>query len=97
MSEDILHRKQLETSDKNFDFTSDCTLFIIDDLCVRMANKPLQDLGMPSPNRIAAVSTCVLERSFKKDQPTKALQWHATCLKKNNGKPNRGHNLDRAL
>ena len=29
------------------------------DLCVRMANKPLQDLGMPSPNRIAAVSTCV--------------------------------------
>ena len=24
-----------------------------------MANKPLQDLGMPSPNRIAAVSTCV--------------------------------------
>ena len=28
-------------------------------LCVRMANKPLQDLGMPSPNRIAAVSTCL--------------------------------------
>ena len=24
-----------------------------------MANKPLQDLGMPSPNRIAAVLTCV--------------------------------------
>ena len=24
-----------------------------------MANKPLQDLGMPSPNRTAAVSTCV--------------------------------------
>ena len=24
-----------------------------------MANKPLQDLGMPSPNRNAAVSTCV--------------------------------------
>ena len=62
MSEDILHRKQLETSDMTFDFTSEIynyTLVIIEDLCVRMANKPLQDLGMPSPNRIAAVSTCV--------------------------------------
>ena len=62
MSKDILHRKQLETSDITFDFTSEIynyTLVIIEDLCVRMANKPLQDLGMPSPNRIAAVSTCV--------------------------------------
>ena len=62
MSKDILHRKQLETSDMTFDFTSEIynyTLVIIEDLCVRMANKPLQDLGMPSPNRIAAVSTCV--------------------------------------
>ena len=62
MSEDILHRKQLETSDMTFDFTSEIynyTLVVIEDLCVRMANKPLQDLGMPSPNRIAAVSTCV--------------------------------------
>ena len=62
MFEDILHRKQLETSDMSFDFTSEIynyTLVIIEDLCVRMANKPLQDLGMPSPNRIAAVSTCV--------------------------------------
>ena len=62
MSEDILHRKQLETSDMTFDFTSEIynyTLVIIEDLCVLMANKPLQDLGMPSPNRIAAVSTCV--------------------------------------
>ena len=62
MSEDILHRKQLETSEMTFDFTSEIyndTFVIIEDLCVRMANKPLQDLGMPSPNRIAAVSTCV--------------------------------------
>ena len=61
MSEDILHRKQLETSDMTFDFTSEIynyTLVIIEDLCV-WANKPLQDLGMPSPNRNAAVSTCV--------------------------------------
>ena len=62
MSEDILHRKQLDTSDMTFDFTSEIynyTLVIIEDLCVRMANKPLQDLGMPSPNRIAAVSICL--------------------------------------
>ena len=62
MSEDILHQKRLETSDMTFDFTSEIynyTLVIIEDLCVCMANKPLQDLGMPSPNRTAAVSTCV--------------------------------------
>ena len=62
MSEDMLHRKQLETSDMTFDFISEIynyTLVSIEDLCVRMANKPLQDLGMASPNRIAAVSTCV--------------------------------------
>ena len=62
MSEDILYQKQLETSDMTFDFTSEIynyTLVIIEDLCLHMANKPLQDLGMPSPNRIAAVSTSV--------------------------------------
>ena len=25
------------------------------------------------------------------------MQWHSTCRKKNNGKPNRGHNPDRAF
>ena len=70
MSEDILHRIRLETSDITFDFTSEIykyTLVIIEDLCVCMANKPLQDLGMPSPNRTATVSTCVelnRERSY---------------------------------
>ena len=62
MSEDTLRRKRLETSDMTFDFASEIynyTLVIIEDLCVCMANKPLQDLGMPSPNRTAAVSTCV--------------------------------------
>ena len=45
-----------------FDFTLEIynyTLVIIEGLCVFMANQPLQDLGMPSPNRNAAVSTCV--------------------------------------
>ena len=28
-------------------------------LCVCMTKKPLRDLGVPSPNRTAAVSTCV--------------------------------------
>ena len=62
MSEDTIHRKQLETSDMTFDFTSkiyNYTLVLIEDLCVCMANKPLQDLGMPSPNRTAAISTRV--------------------------------------
>jgi len=62
MTADILHRKRLETSDMTFDFTSEIynyTLVIIEDLCVCMTNKPLQDLGMPSPNRNAVVSTCV--------------------------------------
>ena len=56
------HRKQLETSDMTFDFTSEIynyTLVILKDLCVCIANKPLHDLVMPSPNRTAPVSTCV--------------------------------------
>ena len=57
-AEDILHQKRLETSAMTFDFTSEIqnyTLVIIEELCVCMANKPLQDLGMPSPNGNAAV------------------------------------------
>ena len=52
-----------------FDFTSGIYSYafvIIEDLCVYMANKPLQDLGMPLPNHNAAVSTCVeLDRKQK--------------------------------
>ena len=62
MAEDILHQKRLEMSDMTFDFTSeiyDYTSVIIEDLCLCMANKPLRDLGMPSPNRTTAVSTCI--------------------------------------
>ena len=61
-AEDILHQKRLETSDMTFDFTSEIynyTLVIVEDLCLCMSNKPLQGLGMSSPNRNAAVSTCV--------------------------------------
>jgi len=62
MAEDILHRKRLKTSGMTFDFTSEMhnyTSVIVEDLRLCMANKPLQDLGMPSYNRNAAVSTCV--------------------------------------
>ena len=56
MAEGVINRKRLETSDMTF---YNYTLVIIEDLCLCMANKPLQDLGMPSPNRTAAVSTCL--------------------------------------
>ena len=62
MSEDILHRIRLETSDMTFDFTSkiyNYTSDNIEDLRVCMANKPLQGLEMPLPNRNAAISTRV--------------------------------------
>ena len=48
MSEDILHPKQLETSDMTFDFTSEIynyTLVIIEDLCVRMEKKTSSGFG----------------------------------------------------
>jgi len=48
MAEDIVRRKRLETSDMTFDLTSEMynyTLVIIEDLCVCMANKPLQGFG----------------------------------------------------
>jgi len=36
-----------------------CTLVMIERLCLSMACTLLKHLGMPSPNRIAAISTCV--------------------------------------
>ena len=57
------------------DFTSEINsyiLVIIEDMCLCMAKKPLQDLGMPSPNRKAAVSTCVeldREQSYNTSDP----------------------------
>ena len=35
------------------------TLVMIEDLCLSMANKLLKHLGMTSPNRTCAISTCV--------------------------------------
>ena len=47
-----------------YDLTSateiyNCTLVMIENLCLSMANKLLKHLGMPSPNRTAGISTCV--------------------------------------
>ena len=62
MAEDILHRIRLERSDMTLNFTKEIynfTFVISEDLCLSMANKLLKHLGMPSPNRTAAISTCV--------------------------------------
>ena len=62
MAENILHRIRLERSDMTLDFTTEiynCTLVMIEDLCLSIANKLLKHLGMPSPNRTASISTCV--------------------------------------
>ena len=58
MAENILHRIRLEKSDMT-DFTTEifnCTLVMIEDLCLSIANELLKHLGMPSPNRTAAIS-----------------------------------------
>jgi len=36
-----------------------CTLVIIEDLSLSIANKLLKHLGMSSPNRTTSISTCV--------------------------------------
>ena len=48
MSEDILHRKQLETSDMNFDFTSEIynyTLVIIEDFVRKYGKQTSSGFG----------------------------------------------------
>ena len=62
MAENILHRIRLDRSDMTLDFTTEiynCTLVMIEDLCLSIANKLLKHLGMPSPNRTTSISTCV--------------------------------------
>ena len=62
MAENILHRTRLERSDVTLDFKTeiyDCTLVMIKDLCLSIANKLLKHLEMPSLNRTASSSTCV--------------------------------------
>ena len=53
--------------------------------------------GFPPHVLQLKIGVPIIGKGFKKYKPTKALQWHSTCRKKNNGKPNRGHNLDRAF
>ncbi|VDN02004.1 unnamed protein product, partial [Onchocerca ochengi] len=59
MAEDILHRIRGENSNMNMDFTAEINneaLIMIEDLCLQIANKVLNQLGMPSLNRSAAAS-----------------------------------------
>ena len=61
MAENILHQILLERSDMTLDFTTEiysCTLVMIEDMCLYIANKLLKHLGMPSPNRTATISKC---------------------------------------
>ena len=55
------------------------------------------NLQWQKPMKMLKESQESTNNTFKKHQPTKALQWHATSRKKNDGKPNRGHNLDTAF
>ena len=51
MAENILHRIRLERSDMTLGFTTEiysCTLVMIEDLCLSIANKLLKHLGMPT-------------------------------------------------
>ncbi|VDM98687.1 unnamed protein product [Onchocerca ochengi] len=59
MVEDILHRIRSENSSMNMDFTAEIyneALIMIENLCLQIANKVLNQLRMPSPNRFAAAS-----------------------------------------
>jgi len=62
MAENILHRIRLERSDMTVDFRTEiynCTLVMIEDLCLFIADKLLKHLGMPTLNRTASISTCL--------------------------------------
>ncbi|VDM97499.1 unnamed protein product, partial [Onchocerca ochengi] len=59
MAGDILHRIRSENSNMNIDFTAEIyneALIMIEDLFLQIANKVLNQLGLPSPNRSAAAS-----------------------------------------
>ncbi|EJD73349.1 hypothetical protein LOAG_19228, partial [Loa loa] len=58
MAKDIFRRIQKENSNINMAFTAEIcneTLIMIEDLCLEIAKKLLDQLGMPSPNQFAAV------------------------------------------
>ncbi|GFX42656.1 ATP-dependent DNA helicase [Trichonephila clavipes] len=59
MAEDIFHRMCRESSNMHLDFTAEhCNeaLIMIEDLCLAIANKVLNQLGMPSPTLSTAAS-----------------------------------------
>ncbi|XP_069180819.1 uncharacterized protein [Procambarus clarkii] len=59
MAENIIRRIREENSNMNMDFTAEVyneTLIMIEDLGLEIANKVLNQLEMPSPNRSAAAS-----------------------------------------
>ncbi|VDN06837.1 unnamed protein product, partial [Onchocerca ochengi] len=59
MAEDIQHRICSKNSNMNMDFTAEIyneALIMIEDLCLQLANKVINQLGTPSPNRSAAAS-----------------------------------------
>lgn len=54
MSEDVLNRLRLANPNLDIQFSEsifNTTLIMIEDLCLRMSGKLLQQLGLPSPNR----------------------------------------------
>lgn len=58
MAEDILRRARILSANINLSYTADIykeALIMIEDLCLAMANKVLTQLGMPAPDRSAAV------------------------------------------
>ena len=73
MAEDIFRQILKENSNMNMDFTAEIyneVLIMIEDLCLEISNKVLNQLGMPSPNRSAAASFDVgllREQSYNTD------------------------------
>jgi hypothetical protein len=58
MAEDISRRIHKENENVVIGFTADIyeALIMIEDSCIQIANKVLNQLGLPSPNRTAAAS-----------------------------------------
>ena len=59
MAEDIFCRLHRQNLNMNMDFTAEIyneTLILIEDLCLQITSKVLNQLGIPSPNRSAAAS-----------------------------------------
>jgi hypothetical protein len=64
MAEDIFRRIREENSKMNTDFTAEIyneALIMIEDLCLEIENKVLNQLGMLSPNRSVAAASFYVE------------------------------------